>query len=110
MFKLKGAYAPIPTPFEANEEISYGKLKLNLEKWASSKLDGLVVCGSNGEFPLLDESEKIELFGFVRKNFPAGRGIIAGTGCESLQATLRLTKKAAEVGCDAALVLTPWRT
>ena len=108
MFKLKGAYAPIPTPFEANEEISYGKLKLNLEKWASSKLDGLVVCGSNGEFPLLDESEKIELFGFVRKNFPAGRGIIAGTGCESLQATLRLTKKAAEVGCDAALVLTPW--
>jgi 4-hydroxy-2-oxoglutarate aldolase len=108
MFKLKGAYAPIPTPFEVNEEISYGKLKSNLDKWAASKLDGLVICGSNGEFPLLDEAEKIELFGFARKNFPAGRGIIAGTGCESLQATLRLTNKAAEVGCDAALVLTPW--
>ncbi len=108
MFKLQGAYAPIPTPFEANEEVSYGKLKFNLEKWATSKLDGLVVCGSNGEFPLLDETEKIELFGFVRKNFPADRGIIAGTGCESLKATLRLTQKAAEVGCDAALILTPW--
>ena len=108
MFTLKGAYAPIPTPFEANEDISYDKLKLNLEKWAVSKLDGLVVCGSNGEFPLLDEAEKIELFGFVRKNFPAGRGIVAGTGCESLKATLRLTQKAAEVGCDAALVVTPW--
>lgn len=108
MFKLKGAYAPIPTPFEADESIAYGKLKENLEKWAASRLDGLVVCGSNGEFPLLDESEKVDLFKYCRENFPAGRAIIAGTGCESLQATLRLTKKAAEVGCEAALVLTPW--
>jgi 4-hydroxy-2-oxoglutarate aldolase len=108
LFKLQGAYAPIPTPFEDNEAIAYGKLKENLAKWAASRLDGLVVCGSNGEFPLLDEAEKIELFAFVRKNFPAGRGIIAGTGCESLQATLRLTRKAAEAGCDAALVVTPW--
>lgn len=108
MLKLKGAYAPIPTPFEADETIAYGKLKENLEKWADSRLDGLVVCGSNGEFPLLDETEKVDLFAFCRKNFPAGRAIIAGTGCESLQATLRLTKKAAEVGCEAALVLTPW--
>lgn len=108
MLKLKGAYAPIPTPFEADETIAYGKLKENLEKWADSRLDGLVVCGSNGEFPLLDETEKVDLFAFCRKNFPAGRAIIAGTGCESLQATLRLTKKAAEVGCEAVLVLTPW--
>ena len=108
MFKLKGAYAPIPTPFETNEEIAYGKLKENLDKWAASRLEGLVICGSNGEFPLLDEEEKVELFRFTRKNFPAGRPIIAGAGCESLQATLRLTKKAAEAGCEAALILTPW--
>jgi len=108
LFKLKGAYAPIPTPFESNEEIAFGKLKENLDKWAASRLDGLVICGSNGEFPLLDEEEKVELLGFARKHFPANRGIIAGTGCESLKATLRLTRKAADVGCDAALVLTPW--
>ena len=108
MFKLKGAYAPIPTPFETNEEIAYGKLKENLDKWAASSLEGLVICGSNGEFPLLDEEEKVELFRFTRKNFPAGRPVIAGAGCESLQATLRLTKKAADAGCEAALILTPW--
>lgn len=108
LFKLQGAYAPIPTPFDSNDEIAYGKLSQNLDKWGASRLDGLVVCGSNGEFPLLDETEKIELFGYCRKNFPANRGIIAGTGCESLRATLRLTCKAADVGCDAALILTPW--
>lgn len=108
MFVLKNAYAPIPTPFDASGEISYPMLKENLGKWAASKLEGLVICGSNGEFPLLDEEEKVALFAFARKNFPAGRGIIAGTGCESLRATLRLTKRAAEAGCDAALVVTPW--
>ncbi|MDR3561348.1 MAG: dihydrodipicolinate synthase family protein [Negativicutes bacterium] len=108
MFVLKNAYAPIPTPFENNGEISYPMLKANLEKWATSRLEGLVVCGSNGEFTLLDEDEKAAMFAFARKHFPAGRGIIAGTGCESLRATLRLTRKAAEAGCDAALIVTPW--
>ncbi len=107
MFALRGAYAPIPTPFW-NDEIAYPQLKANLEKWAASRLEGLVVCGSNGEFPLLDEQEKTELFMFVRKNFPANRPVIAGTGCESLRTTIRLTKLAAEAGIDAALVVTPW--
>ena len=107
MFKLKGAYAPIPTPF-FNDEIAYPQLKDNLDKWAGTRLEGLVVCGSNGEFPLLDEEEKVELFRFVRKNFPANRPVIAGTGCESLKATVRLTQKAADAGAEAALILTPW--
>lgn len=108
MFTLKNAYAPIPTPFDADGEISYPRLRENLDKWAASRLEGLVVCGSNGEFPLLDEDEKAELFSFTRKNFPANRPVIAGTGCESLKASLRLTRKAAEAGVEAALVLTPW--
>lgn len=107
MFTLKGAYAPIPTPFY-EDEIAYSHLKENLDKWAESNLEGLVVCGSNGEFPLLDEQEKADLFAFVRRNFPANRPVIAGTGCESLKATIRLTKQAAEVGINAALVVTPW--
>jgi len=107
MFTLKGVYAPIPTPFE-DDRLALPRLKENLEKWAATKLAGLVVCGSNGEFALLDEEEKVELFAFARKHFPANRPIIAGTGCESLQATLRLTRKAADAGIDAALIVTPW--
>lgn len=107
MFKLKGAYAPIATPFY-NEEIAFPQLKENLDKWAATRLEGLVVGGSNGEIALLDEQEKVELFSFVRKNFPNNRPVVAGTGCESLKATLRLTEKAAAAGVDAALVITPW--
>lgn len=104
--KLKGVYAPIPTVFN-DGEIAYKKLKDNLAKWEKTRLEGLVVLGSNGEFVLLDEDEKVELTAFVRENYPAEKPVIAGTGCESTRATIRLTNKCAEAGVDAALILTP---
>lgn len=106
MMELEGIYAPIPTAFK-DEEIAYNKLKYNLEIWGRSKLDGLVVLGSNGEYVLLDEEEKVALTAFVRENFPTDKPVIAGTGCESTKATVRLTKRCAEAGADAVLVLNP---
>lgn len=101
-----GVFAPIPTPF-AGEAIAYDALAENLEKWAASPLDGLVVLGSNGEAVLLDEDERVELVRFVAAHNPGAKVIVAGTGCESTRATVRLTRRCAEVGAQAALVLTP---
>ncbi len=106
MFKLAGIYAPIATAFK-DGEIAYEELRSNLEKWEKTSLAGLVVLGSNGEFVLLDEDEKVKLTAFVRENFSSEKPVIAGTGCESTGATIRLTKSCAEVGVDAVLVLTP---
>ncbi len=106
MFKLEGIYAPIATAFK-DDEIAYDKLRSNLEKWEKTNLAGLVVLGSNGEFVLLDEDEKVRLTAFVRENFSSKKPVIAGTGCESTRATIRLTKSCAEAGVDAVLVLTP---
>jgi len=105
--ELTGVFAPIATPFDENEEIAYGHLRENLTKWARTKLAGVVVLGSNGEFVLLDSYEKERLIEFVRENFPREKQVIAGTGCESTRETIRLTKRAAELGADAALVLNP---
>jgi len=105
--KFRGVFAPIATPFDENEEIAYPQLRRNLEKWACTCLAGVVVMGSNGEFPYLDSAEKERLIGFVRENFPEERPVIAGTGCESTRETIKLTKRAAQLGADAALVLNP---
>ena len=105
--RFSGVFAPIPTPFGEDGEIAYGALRDNLARWARTRLAGLVVLGSNGEFPLLDQDEKEALVGFVREHFPADRPVIAGTGCESTRATIRFTRRAAELGADAALVLNP---
>ena len=103
---LKGVFAPIPTPF-VDEEIAYDKLEENLAKWGETELSGIVVLGSNGEQPYVDEDEKVELWAYTRKHFRRDKLVIAGTGCESTRATIRLTKKAADVGADAALVISP---
>ncbi len=101
-----GIYAPIATPF-LSDEINYDALKPNLERYSQTRLAGLVVLGSNGEFALMDMDEKMALIEFVRQHTDANKRIIAGTGCESTKDTIRLSRYAATVGADAALVLTP---
>ena len=103
---IKGIFAPIPTPF-VDDEIAYDRLEENINKWGKEGLAGLVVMGSNGEAPYLDEDEKVELWAFTRKHLPSEKLVIAGTGQESTKATIRVTKKAAQVGVNAALVITP---
>ncbi|MGI6358258.1 MAG: dihydrodipicolinate synthase family protein [Bacillota bacterium] len=101
-----GIYAPIATPF-LNGEIDYEALKFNLDRYSATGLAGLVVLGSNGEFALLDMDEKMQLVEFVRQHTSSSKRIIAGTGCESTKDTIRLTRHAASVGADAALIVTP---
>jgi 4-hydroxy-2-oxoglutarate aldolase len=103
---LKGIFAPVPTPF-VDEAIAYDKLEYNLARWGATGLSGIVVLGSNGEQPYVDEDEKVQLWKFVRRHFPDDKVVIAGTGAQSTRAAIRLTKKAADAGAQAALILTP---
>lgn len=104
---FKGIYTPIVTPFKENEEIDYEKMKVNLDKWGQTDLDGIVVLGSNGEFVYLSIQEKLELVKFVKNNFTKDKKIIVGTGLESTKETIKLSKSMAALGVDAVLVLPP---
>lgn len=104
---FKGIYTPVVTPFDENEEIDYGKMKLNLDKWGKTDLDGIVVLGSNGEFVYLTEDEKLKLVKFTIENFTKEKKIIVGTTCESTRGTISLSNKMADLGADAVLILPP---
>lgn len=106
MFKLQGIYAPIPTPFE-NDQIAFDKLAANMEFWLASKLTGIVVMGSNGEFVVLSQEEKKELISKACKMIQGRKPVLAGIGCESTKETIELAKHAADAGADAALALSP---
>jgi 4-hydroxy-2-oxoglutarate aldolase len=79
----------------------------NLEKWQETPLAGFAVLGSNGEAVFLKEEEKIETWKTARAAIKRDRLFIAGTGCESSMETIELTEKAANLGADAAMVVTP---
>ncbi|XP_027504154.1 4-hydroxy-2-oxoglutarate aldolase, mitochondrial isoform X1 [Corapipo altera] len=104
---LRGIFPPLATPFSPTQEVDYAQLEGNLSRYASIPFRGLVVLGSNGEYPYLAPRERLEVVSSVRRALPRDRLLLAGSGCESTQATIEMTVSMAEAGADVALVVTP---
>ncbi|NXU59868.1 HOGA1 protein, partial [Turnix velox] len=104
---LRGIFPPLTTPFSPTHEVDYAQLEGNLRRYTSIPFRGLVVLGSNGEYPYLTTHERVEVVSCVRQALPRDRLLLAGSGCESTQATIKLTVSMAEAGADVALVVTP---
>lgn len=103
---LQGVLPPIPTPFR-DGDVDLGALKDNIRKWLQTPLRGIVVLGSNGEAPYLDEDESERVVAAARSVIPPDRVLIAGTGRESTRVAIDAARRAAGAGADAVLVRTP---
>lgn len=104
--RLRGVVPPLVTPFRHDGGLDLAAFEANVAALAAHDLGGFLVLGSNGEAASLDEEEKLALVAAARRLLP-GRFLLVGTGMESTRATVGLTRKAADLGADAALVLTP---
>jgi 4-hydroxy-2-oxoglutarate aldolase len=107
MTPFGGIFTPIATPFRDDDTIDEAGLRRNVARWMDTPLHGLVVLGSSGEAPQLDDEEADRVVDLVREGVPVGRPLIAGTGRESTRATIAATRRAAAAGVDAVLVRTP---
>ena len=105
--RFAGVFTPIATPFTSDDTVDEKGLAGNVKRWMTTPLTGLVVLGSNGEAPQLDDDEADRVVEIVRAGVPGDRPLIVGTGRESTKATIAATRRAAELGADAALVRTP---
>jgi 4-hydroxy-2-oxoglutarate aldolase len=103
---LEGVFVPVPTPFRG-DDVAPDRLAGNLARWNATDLAGYVVLGSTGEFPMLGEAERDRVLVAARDAIPRTKTFIAGTGTNSTLHTIRQTRRAAEIGADAALVITP---
>ena len=106
MREWSGVFIPVPTPYRG-DAVAIDRLKDNLARWHETGLDGYVMLGSTGEFPLLSEAERDAVLVASREAIPRDKACIAGTGSNSTSLTIRQTKRAAEIGADAAIVITP---
>src|ERR1700757_2649909 len=96
------------TPFDKTGTIRYDAFERNIEKYIRAGIEGYLVLGSNGESVYLEHAEKLKLIETARKRIPSSMTLLAGTGLESTQATVELTKEAADRGVDAVLVKNPF--
>ena len=107
-FKIKGVIPPMITPFAENGDLDYAKHVHNLKEWNKHDLAGYLVLGSNSETVYLTEEEKLKLIELTVENKAKDKLVMVGTGMESTRATIELTNKAAKLGADCALIITPF--
>jgi len=104
---FKGAYTALVTPFIDNA-VDEGALRNIVEFQIGEGINGLVPCGTTGESATLTHAEHKKVVEVV---IDAARGrvpVIAGTGSNSTDETIELTRHAKEAGASAALLITPY--
>lgn len=96
------------TPFNRSGQIDFAKLTELIEHLINTGTDALVVAGTTGESPTLTTAEKVALFKHTVEIVNGRVPIIAGTGSNSTQSSIELTKKAEGVGVQAVMLVTPY--
>jgi 4-hydroxy-tetrahydrodipicolinate synthase len=110
---LTGAFTALVTPFTPDGAFDEPAFR-RLVRWqVLAGIDGLVPCGTTGEAPTLSADERDRVIAttveIVAERPSRGRvRVIAGTGTNDTAATIRATRRAAELGADAALVVAPY--
>jgi 4-hydroxy-tetrahydrodipicolinate synthase len=106
--KFEGIIVPHITPFTEKGELNIEALRACIRFWVEAGVDGLMPCGSNGEAPYLAREERQKIIATVLEEAGGKVAVLAGTGAPSTWETIQLTQDAAELGVDAAVVVTPY--
>jgi 4-hydroxy-tetrahydrodipicolinate synthase len=104
---FKGSNVALITPFKDNnlDEENYIKL-INFH--LDNNTNGLVPAGTTGESPTLSHKEHQRVIELCIKEAKGKIPVIAGTGSNSTEEAVALTKHAENAGADGALVVTPY--
>ena len=97
------------TPFANSGEVDHEKARRLARFLSDNGADALVVTGTTGESPTLSQEEKLALYKTVIDSVAEkDTKVIAGTGSYNTAASVELTKRAGELGCDGVLAVTPY--
>jgi len=101
-----GVYPAMVTPFTENGRIDYQQLRRDARRLERAGVDGLVPMGSTGESATVDHDEHIEAITAVvdAVDIP----VVAGTGSNSTREAVSLSRRAAQAGADALLLIGPY--
>ncbi len=96
------------TVFDEDGAVDLGATRNLARHLVEHGSQGLVVAGTTGESPTLDDDEKLALLDAVLAEVGGEVTVILGSGSNDTRHTVELTKAAADHGADAGLVVTPY--
>ncbi len=105
---FKGSIVALVTPFKSDGQVDEAKLMELVEFQIKNGTNGLVPCGTTGETPTLSTAEHERVIEICIKAAKKRVSIIAGTGSNSTEEAVLLTKHAAAAGANGALIVSPY--
>jgi 4-hydroxy-tetrahydrodipicolinate synthase len=108
VFRFRGGYTAVVTPFDSQKKVNWGKIKVLAEFQRSQGIRGIVPAGTTGESPTLSWDEHYRVIGAYFQAGGSSVETIAGTGSNSTEESLEATHQVADMGIRAALLVDPY--
>lgn len=105
--RISGSITALATPFTAAGELDHDAWRRLVDAQLAAGIGGLVVAGSTGEAAALYPPEYDLLLRSAVERVAGRVPVLAGTGLSNTAKTIEETRRAAALGADAALVVTP---
>lgn len=102
-----GVLTALVTPF-ADGQVDEPALRALVETQLAAGIHGQVVCGTTGEAAAMSEAERLTAIRVVVEQVAGRVPVIAGTGTNNTRDSVEMTEKAAKLGVDGVLVVTPY--
>lgn len=104
---FRGCATALITPFSGGA-VDFSALGRLIDWQIDEGIDALVIGGTTGEAATLSDVERYKIFEFSRERVAGRVPLIYGTGTNDTRVAVEHTKEAERIGCDGALVVTPY--
>lgn len=108
MLKLKGVFSALVTPFNQDGSVDYGAFRDLIQWQIAEGVAGVCPVGTTGESPTLNPADHLRVIEATVEAVGGKAKIIAGTGANSTEEAIELTKEVLGIGVDATLQVTPY--
>ncbi len=105
---FQGVYTALVTPFNDDGSVDEGALRNLVDLQVDAGVQGIVPMGTTGESPTVTHEENVRVVEVVADQAKGRLAIIAGTGSNSTDEAVRMTRLAQDVGATASLQVTPY--
>jgi 4-hydroxy-tetrahydrodipicolinate synthase len=105
---ISGAFAALPTFFDADDAVDAAAIAGHVRRLADTGLDGVLACGSTGEFVALDEDERMAVAEAALEGAAGRIAVAVQVGTSATRQSVRLARHAAAAGADAIACVTPY--
>ena len=105
---FKGAGVAMVTPMKDNGEIDDEVLGQLIEDQIAGHTDAIIICGTTGEAPTLEDDEHLEAIRYTVDKTAGRIPVIAGTGSNNTAHAVMMSKEAQKLGADGCLLVAPY--